>query len=57
MSLLAAGTSTGEVWLWRLADRTLVATLHGHTGLITSLTMSADAHLLASGSVDGTVRL
>jgi WD40 repeat protein len=56
-TLLAAGTSTGEVCLWRVADRTLIAILQGHTGLVTSLALRADAGLLASGSVDGTVRL
>jgi WD40 repeat protein/transcriptional regulator with XRE-family HTH domain len=55
--LLAAGTSTGEVWLWRVADRTLVETLEGHTGGVWGVALSADGHLLASGGGDGTVRL
>ena len=54
---LAAGTSTGEVWLWRVADRTLVAKLAGHTGGVRSVALSADGQLLVSGSEDGTVRL
>ncbi|HEV7665509.1 MAG TPA: helix-turn-helix domain-containing protein [Chloroflexota bacterium] len=54
---LAAGTSTGEVWLWRVADRTLVAKLTGHTGGVRSVALSADGQLLASGSEDGTIRL
>jgi WD40 repeat protein len=54
---LAAGTSTGEVWLWRVADRTLVAKLAGHTGGVRGVALSADGQLLVSGSEDGTVRL
>jgi hypothetical protein len=56
-ALLAAGTTTGEVWLWRVADRTLVARLEGHTGTVWGMALSADGQLLASGSQDGTVRL
>jgi len=56
-ALLAAGTSTGEVWLWRVADRTLVETLEGHTGGVWGVALSADGQLLASGGGDGTVRL
>ena len=56
-ALLAAGTTTGQVWLWRVADRTLLTTLEGHTGPVFAVALSADGHLLASGHGDGTVRL
>jgi WD40 repeat protein/transcriptional regulator with XRE-family HTH domain len=56
-ALLATGTSTGEVWLWRAADRTLVATLKAHAGPVFGLALTADGRLLASGGADGTVRL
>ena len=56
-ALLAAGTTTGQVWLWRVADRTLQMTLEGHTGPVFAVALSADGHLLASGQGDGTVRL
>jgi WD40 repeat protein/transcriptional regulator with XRE-family HTH domain len=56
-ALLAAGTSTGQVWLWRVADRALVAALEGHTGQVFAVALTADGRLLASGGVDGTVRL
>jgi len=55
-ALLAAGMSTGEVWLWRVADRTLMATFEGHAGWV-CVALSGDGKLLASGSEDGTVRL
>ncbi len=56
-ALLAAGTSTGQVWLWRVADRTPVAMFEGHTGAVWGVALTADGHLLASGSGDGSVRL
>jgi WD40 repeat protein/transcriptional regulator with XRE-family HTH domain len=55
--LLAAGTSTGQVWLWRVADHTLSAIFEGHTGAVWGLALTADGRLLVSGGGDGTVRL
>ena len=54
---LVVGTSTGELRLWRAADRTLLARLEGHTGQVQGVALSADGHLVASGGFDGTVRL
>src|SRR5262249_42049552 len=54
---LAAGTPASEVCLWRVADRTLLATLNGHTSGIRGVALSGDNQLVASGSFDGTVRL
>jgi WD40 repeat protein/DNA-binding XRE family transcriptional regulator len=54
---LVAGTATGEVCMWRLGDRTLQATLRGHTGTVWGTALSGDGRLIASGSLDGTVRL
>jgi WD40 repeat protein/transcriptional regulator with XRE-family HTH domain len=56
-ALLATGTSTGQVWLWRVADRTLVAMLEGHTGVVWGVALSTDGRRLVSGGGDGTVRL
>jgi WD40 repeat protein/transcriptional regulator with XRE-family HTH domain len=56
-ALLAVGTSTGQVWLWRVADRTLVARLEGHTGVVLAVALAADGQVLATGSADGTARL
>ena len=54
---LAAGTASGEVCRWRVADRTLLATLPGHAGAVWGVALSGDGRLVASGGVDGTVRL
>jgi WD40 repeat protein/transcriptional regulator with XRE-family HTH domain len=54
---LVAGTSTGEVWLWRVADRTPLLTMRGHIGPVFDVALSLDGRLLASGSLDGTIRL
>jgi hypothetical protein len=56
-AFLVAGTSAGEVWLWRVADRTPLLGLQGHMGPIHGVALSADGRLLASCSWDGTVRL
>jgi WD40 repeat protein len=55
--LLAAGTSTGEVWLWRVADRTPLWALRGHADGVWGVALSADGHLAASSGGDGAVRL
>jgi WD40 repeat protein len=47
----------GEVHLWRVADRTLLLAVQGHAGGVLGVGLSRDGGLLASGSVDGTVRL
>jgi WD domain, G-beta repeat len=54
---LAAGTSNGEVRLWRVVDRAPLLVVQGHTGGVYGLALSADGRLVASGSVDGTVKL
>ena len=54
---LVVGTSTGELRLWRAADRTLLARLEGHTGQVQGVALSPTGDLVASGGVDGTVRL
>jgi WD40 repeat protein len=54
---LAAGTSTGEVCLWRVGDRTPLLSVQGHTGGVLGMALSGDGQLAASGSFDGTVRL
>jgi len=55
-AMLAAGTSTGQIWLWRVADRTLLATLDGYPGQVFGVSLTTDGGLLAGGGMDGTVR-
>ncbi len=43
--------------LWQAPSGRSLATLHGHTGVVRGVALSADGRLLASGSWDGTVRL
>jgi WD40 repeat protein/transcriptional regulator with XRE-family HTH domain len=54
---LIAGTSAGEVCVWRCSDRTLVATLSGHSAGVRSVAIADDGQLAASGSADGTIRV
>ncbi len=56
-TFLAMGTATGEVWLRRVTDRTLLLGVQGHGGPVLGVALSADGRLLASGSFDGTVKL
>jgi WD40 repeat protein/transcriptional regulator with XRE-family HTH domain len=56
-SLLIAGTSTGEVCVWRVAERALAITFQGHGIGIRGVAISGDNRLVASGSIDGSVRL
>ena len=56
-ALLAAGTATGQVWIWRVADRTPLWAAQGHTDAVRGVALSADGQLVASGGFDGTVRL
>jgi WD40 repeat protein len=56
-AFLAAGMPTGEVRLWRAADRTPLLAVQAHTGGAWGLAFSGDGRLLASGGDDGTVKL
>ena len=40
-----------------MADRTLLLAVQGRSGLVLGVALSGDGRLVASGSVDGTVRL
>ncbi|MBV9322401.1 MAG: helix-turn-helix domain-containing protein [Chloroflexi bacterium] len=54
---LLAGTTTGEVCLWRAADRTLLVSATAHAGVVMGVALCADRGLAASASQDGTVKL
>jgi WD40 repeat protein len=56
-AVLAAGTPTGEVRLWRTADRTLLMAARGHTSMVWGVALSADGRVLISGAEDGALQL
>jgi WD40 repeat protein/transcriptional regulator with XRE-family HTH domain len=56
-ALIAAGTPTGEVRVWRAADRTLLMAMQRQTGVIWSVALSADGRRVASAEADGMVRI
>ncbi|HEX6508024.1 MAG TPA: AAA family ATPase [Chloroflexota bacterium] len=54
---LAAGTFSGEVCVWQIADWTRIVSMQGHKGTVYGIEWAGDGHLLASGGTDGTVKL
>jgi WD40 repeat protein len=55
LTLASAGDRT--VQLWRVSDGGLLATMTGHSGLVTSVAFTPDGQVLASGSEDNSVCL
>jgi WD40 repeat protein/transcriptional regulator with XRE-family HTH domain len=54
---LAVGGTTGDAYVWRVADRTLITSIVGHIRLVLSVALSGDGRVLATGGLDGTVKL
>jgi WD40 repeat protein len=55
-TILASGYEN-TIELWDLRKGQMLATLKGHTGLITAIAISSDEKILASSSLDGTTKL
>lgn len=55
--LLAAGTTQGEIRIWRTTDRQLIQTLQGYALWASSICFSPDGQALACGSDNQTIRL
>lgn len=56
-SVLAAGTTSGEIRLWQIRNNKPLMTLKGHNDWVRSVTFSPDGSILASSSDDQTIRL
>jgi WD40 repeat protein/transcriptional regulator with XRE-family HTH domain len=54
---LAAGTLSGELCVWRLADWTRTVSTQGHKGIAYGIDWASDGRLLATGGLDATVKL
>jgi small GTP-binding protein len=55
--ILASSSYDGTVKLWKVPGGELLRTLEGHTGKVDTVTFSPNGRLLASGSVDNTIRI
>lgn len=56
-TILAAGTSSGEIRLWLSNNAVPLLMYRGHSDWIRSIAFSADGNLLVSGSEDRTLRI
>lgn len=54
---LAAGSFSGAICVWRVADRKLLLTLQGHARMVWALAFSPDSTMLASGGYDSMIKL
>jgi hypothetical protein len=55
-ALLAAGTTSGQVWVWQASDRTLSALLEAHAGPVLGVALGTDGRILVTSGADRLVR-
>jgi WD40 repeat protein/transcriptional regulator with XRE-family HTH domain len=56
-AVLAVGTSSGQICVWRVSDRTPLWASRGPAGVVWSVACSADGQLVVSSGPDGAVRM
>lgn len=56
-AIVAGGTSTGEVCVWRISDRTLLVAIQADSSGLLGMALSDDGGLVAAGGYDGLVRV
>lgn len=54
---LAVGSFSGQIRIWRVADRKALLTWQGHSRMVWALAFSPDSRVLASGGYDHSVKL
>jgi len=55
--LIAAGSASGDVYIWQISENRQVQVLKGHTNWVRAVTFSPDNKFLATGSGDHTVKI
>jgi WD40 repeat protein len=56
-NLLYSGGTNGNLYSWKIAERSLISTFSGHTDIVMALTVLQKLNNVASGSLDKTVNV
>ena len=54
---MGSASEDKTIKVWNTETQTLIATLEGHTGFVTSLSFNINGELLASAAWDGQIKL